>query len=184
MGKGRNFQVQLKKDSSNLVNWIWNQCSKHFWSIPLYGHWAEQRIHLKGSTVPTLFHKLLFGNEKQKLSSHTERQQQPNTELLLILDTKCLKTSWTDSPLRQRWWYTLVSFYWVHVRFEPVPLASSRKGSSVNSPVAVSFTNLSQTLRRPSYFQNPKIAWELLIYFGYRIASKSEKGLLETLPLS
>ena len=41
---------------------------------------------------------------------------------------------------------------------------------------AVSFTVLSQTPRRPSYFQNATIAWAMLKYFGYRIASKSENA--------
>ena len=61
------------------------------------------------------------------------------------------------------------------VRFGPVPLASCGNGLGVNSPTAVSFAVLSQTPRRPSYFQNSIIACAMLIYFGYWIASKSEK---------
>ena len=74
------------------------------------------------------------------------------------------------------WWYTLINLHWARVRFGPVPLASCGNGSGVNSPTALSFTVLSQTPRRPSYFQNSIIAWAMLIYFGYRIASKSKKA--------
>ena len=81
----------------------------------------------------------------------------------------------TYSPARQRWRYTLVNFHWARVRFGTVPLVSSENGSGVNSPAAVFFTVLSQTTRRPSYFQNSTIAWAVLRYFGYRIASKSKK---------
>ena len=88
---------------------------------------------------------------------------------------------WIDSyhsPSHQRWWYTLVNFHWAHVRFRPVPFASCGNGSCDNSPAAVSFTVLSQTSRRPILFQNSTIAWAMLICFGYRIASKSEKAYL------
>ena len=44
------------------------------------------------------------------------------------------------------------------------------------SPAAVSFTVLSQTPRRSSYFENFTIAWAMLINFGIRIASKNEKA--------
>ena len=70
----------------------------------------------------------------------------------------------------------LVNFHWARVRLGPVPLASCGNGSGVNSPTAVSFTVLSQTPRRPSYFQNSIIAWAMLKYFGYWIAYKSEKA--------
>ena len=69
-----------------------------------------------------------------------------------------------NSPTRQRSWYTLVNFHWARFQFGPVPLASCEKGSDVNSPAAVSFTLLSQTPRRPSYFQISTIAWAMLIY--------------------
>ena len=65
------------------------------------------------------------------------------------------------SPARQRWCYTLVNFHWARVRFGPVPLASCRNGSTVNSPAAVYFTVLSQTPRRPSYFQSSTIALDI-----------------------
>ena len=94
--------------------------------------------------------------------------------LTLIISIKIPKGIY--SPARLRWWYTLVNFHWARVRFGPVPLASCGNGSGVNSPTAVSFTVLSQTPRRPSYFQNSIIAWAMLIYFGYWIASKSEKA--------
>ena len=55
-------------------------------------------------------------------------------------------------------YYTLVNFHWARVRFGPVPLASCGNGLGVNSPTAVFFTVLSQTPRRPSYFQNSIIA--------------------------
>ena len=48
--------------------------------------------------------------------------------------------------------------HWVRVRFGPVPLASCGNVPGVNSPTVVSFTVLSQTPRRPSYFQNSIIA--------------------------
>ena len=67
---------------------------------------------------------------------------------------------WRYSPALMRWWYTLVNFHWARVRFGPVPLASCGNGSIVNSPAAVSFTVLSQTPRRPSYFQSSTIAFD------------------------
>ena len=86
---------------------------------------------------------------------------------------KCNETTMCD-----RYSPALVNFHWARVRFGPVPLASCGNGSGVNSPTAVYFTVLSQTPRRPSYFQNSIIAWAMLIhvYFGYLIASKSEKA--------
>ena len=53
---------------------------------------------------------------------------------------------------------TLVNFHWARVRVGPVPLASCGNGSTVSSPAAVYFTALSQTPRRPSYFQSSTIA--------------------------
>ena len=52
----------------------------------------------------------------------------------------------------------LVNFHWARVRFGTVPLASCGNGLIVNSPAAVYFTVLSQTPRRPSYFQSLIIA--------------------------
>ena len=52
----------------------------------------------------------------------------------------------------------LVNFHWARVRFGPVPLASCGNGLIVNSPAALYFTVLSQTPRRPSYFQKSTIA--------------------------
>ena len=52
----------------------------------------------------------------------------------------------------------LVNLHWARVRFGPVPLACCGNGLIVNSPAAVSFTVLSQTPRRPRYFQSSTIA--------------------------
>ena len=51
-----------------------------------------------------------------------------------------------------------LNFHWARVRFGPVPLAIFGNGSIVSSPAAVYFTVLSQTPRRPSYFQSSTIA--------------------------
>ena len=51
-------------------------------------------------------------------------------------------------------------------------------GSGVNSPAAaVSFTVLSRTPRRSSYFQNSTIALAMLIYIVYGIASKTKRPI-------
>ena len=63
------------------------------------------------------------------------------------------RRKWTALAL-----FTSASTRWARVRLGPVPLASYGNGSIVNSPAAVSFTVLSQTPRRPSYFQSSTIA--------------------------
>ena len=64
---------------------------------------------------------------------------------------------------------TLVNFHWARVRFGPVPLASCGNGSIVNSPAAVYFTVLSQTPRRPSYFQSSTIALDTRLLLKAKI---------------
>ena len=71
----------------------------------------------------------------------------------------------------------LVNFHWARVRFGPVPLASCGNGSGVNSPTAVSFTVLSQTPRRPSYFRNSIIALAMLIYFDTGLLLKAKRPI-------